>query len=72
MQAKKEGLTVEALTQKNEAIFFKDFELLHIKKPDYPVRASNAVDQAANLNRETHRHRLRLLVHLPRRQKRLF
>jgi cysteinyl-tRNA synthetase len=49
VQAKKEGLTVEALTQKNEAVFFKDFELLHIKKPDYPMRASLAVDQAAEL-----------------------
>ena len=48
-QAKKENLTVEELTQKNEAIFFKDFELLKIKKPDYPVRASTAVDQATNL-----------------------
>ncbi len=48
-QAKKEGLSVEELTQKNEAVFFKDFELLRIKKPDYPVRASKAVDQAAEL-----------------------
>ena len=48
-QAKKENLTVEELTQKNEAVFFKDFELLKIKKPNYPVRASAAVDQAANL-----------------------
>ena len=48
-QAKKENLTVEELTRKNEAVFFKDFELLKIKKPDYPVRASTAVDQAAKL-----------------------
>ena len=48
-QAKKENLTVEELTRKNEVIFFKDFELLKIKKPDYPVRASTAVDQAVNL-----------------------
>ena len=48
-QAKKENLTVEELTRKNEAIFFKDFELLKIKKPDYPVRASTAVDQAVDL-----------------------
>ena len=48
-QAKKEKLTVEELTRKNEAIFFKDFEALKIKKPDYPVRASNAVDQAVDL-----------------------
>jgi cysteinyl-tRNA synthetase len=49
IQAKKEGITIEELTQKNENILFKDFELLHIKKPDYSVRASKAVDQAANL-----------------------
>jgi cysteinyl-tRNA synthetase len=48
-QAKKENLTVEELTQKNEKVFFKDFELLKIKKPDYQVRASTAVDQAVNL-----------------------
>ena len=48
-QAKKENLTVEELTRKNEAVFFKDFELLKIKRPDYPVRASTAVDQAVNL-----------------------
>ncbi len=49
IQAKKEKLTVEQLTQKNEDILFKDFELLHIKKPSYPIRASQAVDQAAKL-----------------------
>jgi cysteinyl-tRNA synthetase len=49
LQAKKEGITVTELTQKNEAIFFSDFELLYIKKPDYPVHASSAVDQAAAL-----------------------
>ena len=48
-QAKKEKLTVEDLTRKNETIFFKDFEVLRIKKPDYPVRASTAVDQAVKL-----------------------
>jgi cysteinyl-tRNA synthetase len=48
-QAKKENLSVEELTRKNEAVFFRDFELLKIKKPDYPVRASTAVDQAVNL-----------------------
>jgi cysteinyl-tRNA synthetase len=48
-QSKKENLTVEELTQKNESVFFKDFELMKIKKPDYPVRASAAVDQAVNL-----------------------
>jgi cysteinyl-tRNA synthetase len=48
-QAKKENLTVEELTRKNEAVFFNDFELLKIKRPNYPVRASTAVDQAVNL-----------------------
>jgi cysteinyl-tRNA synthetase len=48
-QAKKEKLTLEELTRKNEALFFRDFEFLRIKKPDYPVRASTAVDQAVQL-----------------------
>lgn len=48
-QAKKENLTVEQLTAKNEAIFFKDFELLRIKRPDCTVRASKATDQAVAL-----------------------
>jgi cysteinyl-tRNA synthetase len=48
-QAKKGKLSVEELTRKNEAAFFKDFEILKIKKPDYSVRASTAVDQAVNL-----------------------
>jgi cysteinyl-tRNA synthetase len=48
-QAKKENLTVEEITQRNEAIFFKDFELLKIKKPTYPIRASTAVDQSVKL-----------------------
>jgi cysteinyl-tRNA synthetase len=48
-QAKKENLSVQELTQKNEKIFFLDFELLRIKKPDFSVRASTAVDQAVKL-----------------------
>jgi len=48
-QAKKENLTVEELTEKNEVIFFQDFKLLKIKTPDYAVRASSVVDQAAKL-----------------------
>ncbi len=48
-QAKKENLTFEEVTRKNEAVFFQDFKLLRIKTPDYPVRASSAVDQAASL-----------------------
>lgn len=49
IQAKKEALSVEQLTRKNEDIFFEDFKLLRIKKPDFPVRASFAVDQAVIL-----------------------
>ena len=48
-QAKKENLTVEEVTRKNEAVFFQDFRFLRIKTPDYPVRASSSVDQAASL-----------------------
>ncbi len=48
-EAKKENLTVEELTRKNEAIFFQDFKLLKIKTPDYAIKASSAVDQAAKL-----------------------
>ena len=49
LQAKKESITVEELTKKNEAIFFEDFKLLKIKTPDYSIRASSAVNQAAAL-----------------------
>ena len=48
-QAKKEDLKVEEVTRKNEGIFFQDFNLLRIKIPDYPIRASSVVDQAASL-----------------------
>ena len=48
-QAKKENLTLEELNKKNEAVFFDDFKLLKIKTPDYAIRASSAVDQAAKL-----------------------
>lgn len=48
-QAKKENLTVEELTLRNEEVFFRDFEVLKIKKPDYPIRASTTVDQAVTL-----------------------
>lgn len=48
-QAKKENLSVEELTRKNEAAFFQDFKLLRIKMPDYKIKASTAVDQAAEL-----------------------
>jgi cysteinyl-tRNA synthetase len=48
-EAKKEHLLVEELTQRNEAKFFRDFELLKIKVPDFTVRASTVVDQSATL-----------------------
>jgi cysteinyl-tRNA synthetase len=48
-EAKKEHLSVEKLTQRNETVFFQDFERLKIKVPDYTVRASTVVDQAAAL-----------------------
>jgi cysteinyl-tRNA synthetase len=48
-QAKKENLTIEELTRKNEDVFFQDFKLLKIKTPDYAIRSSSAVDQAAKL-----------------------
>ena len=48
-QAEKEGVTVEQLTSRNEAILFEDFERLRIKRPDYSVRASTIVDQAVKL-----------------------
>ncbi len=48
-QAEKEGVTVEELTNRNEAEFFRDFGKLHIKRPDHTVRASTIVDQAVDL-----------------------
>jgi cysteinyl-tRNA synthetase len=48
-EAKKERLSVEELTRRNEDRFFQDFELLRIKMPDYTVRASSVVEQAAQL-----------------------
>jgi cysteinyl-tRNA synthetase len=48
-EAKKHRLSVEELTSRNEAVFFRDFELLRIKVPDYTVRASAVVEQAADL-----------------------
>lgn len=49
LQAQKEGVSIEELTIRNEAIFFQDFELLRIKRPDFTVRASDIVDQAVGL-----------------------
>ncbi len=49
VQAKKENLSIEELTRKNEALFFEDFEFLKIKRPSFAVRASTVVDQAVDL-----------------------
>jgi cysteinyl-tRNA synthetase len=48
-QAEKEGVSVEQLTSRNEAILFEDFERLRIKRPEYTVPASTIVDQAVKL-----------------------
>ncbi|MCW4029543.1 MAG: class I tRNA ligase family protein [Candidatus Bathyarchaeota archaeon] len=48
-QAKKENLPLDALTDRNLSVLFSDFELLKIKCPTYPIKASNAVDQAVAL-----------------------
>ena len=48
-QAKKENVSLEELTRRNEDAFFKDLELLKMKIPDYTVRASTVVDQTAKL-----------------------
>ena len=48
-QAAKDNVTVEELTARNEEVFFKDFNLLKIKRPDYSIHASKTVDQAVKL-----------------------
>lgn len=48
-EAKKENVSVEELTSRNETQFFKDFELLRIRVPDYTVRASSVVNQSVKL-----------------------
>ncbi len=50
-QAEKEGASVEELTNRNEAEFFGNFEKLNIKRPDFTVRASTIVEQAAKLTK---------------------
>ena len=72
LQAKKEGLSVEALTQKNEATFFKDFAAAPHQKTRLPNKSIQCSRASSQSNQETHRHRLRLLVHLSRRKKRVF
>lgn len=48
-QAKNDAVKVEELTIRNETIFFKESELLHIKRPTYAIRASTIVDQSEKL-----------------------
>jgi cysteinyl-tRNA synthetase len=48
-EAKKENVSLEELTNRNEAQLFKDFELLRIKVPSFTVRASAVVDQSAKM-----------------------
>ncbi len=48
-EARKEHVTLEELTSRNEVQLFKDFDLLRIKVPEYTVRASTVVTQAAEL-----------------------
>jgi cysteinyl-tRNA synthetase len=48
-EAENENVPMDELTSKNEGIFFKDLELLSVKRPDYFVRASTIADQAALL-----------------------
>jgi cysteinyl-tRNA synthetase len=50
-ESKKANLPLEDLTKQNEEKFFRDFELLQIKVPNYTVRASTVVDQAAKLTK---------------------
>jgi cysteinyl-tRNA synthetase len=48
-QARKDKVSAEELTRRNEDVFFSDSEFLKIKVPDYTVRASTVVAQAVKL-----------------------
>jgi len=48
-EAKREHVTIEEITSRNEEQLLRDFASLSIKVPDYMVRASAAVNQAARL-----------------------
>ena len=48
-EAKKENITIEELTARNENMLFHDFKYLRIKVPNYTVRASTVVDQAVRM-----------------------
>ncbi len=51
MSAETANLSVDELTRRNESVFFSEFEKLHIKSPDFSVRASTILDQAVKLIR---------------------
>ena len=40
-EAKKENVSVEELTRRNEDVLFRDFDFLKIKVPNYTVKASS-------------------------------
>ena len=48
-QAKKENISVEELTRRNEEVLFRDFDFLKIKVPNYIVTASSVIDQSAKM-----------------------
>ena len=48
-QAKKENVSVEELTRRNEDVLFRDFDFLKIKVPNYTVKASSVIDQSAKM-----------------------
>src|SRR3972149_5989871 len=48
-QAKKENVSVEELTRRNEEVLFRDFDFLKIKVPNYTVTASSVVGQSAKI-----------------------
>jgi cysteinyl-tRNA synthetase len=48
-EAKKENVSVEELTLRNEDVLFRDFDFLKIKVPNYTVKASSVLDQSAKM-----------------------
>src|SRR4030065_2927687 len=48
-EAKKENVSFEELTRRNEEVLFRDFDFLKIKVPNYTVKASSVIDQSATM-----------------------
>lgn len=48
-QARKENVSVEEVTRRNEEVFLRDFELLKMRIPECTVRASTVVAQSAKI-----------------------